>query len=642
MTTVSAEQYRIEQVQILNWGGYCGLQVMRAGRGSTAILGPSGRGKSTLGGDTALVPGVAHRPVRTHQAGTVAAMLDITAGPYQGWLSEELQRFTYLCVEKDTDLEGPRPDGVVGRVTRAGLRTAPNRRVIKADTPRRYRWVGRDNSALRAELDDDLAGLQRQFDDISRRVEIARGTTRTGQARIGELEQIQKDLSWTDLDLEPTTRRLATLADALDRVDTPEQQVRRDAYKLARQQVTGAEGAATKCQDRVQHLNLLWGAVQRAQDSANDVIDAHDPLTADEQAAAASLPFAAPALERVDLTGRDVDAKTDAAVQASYHEAARVLEDQIAAHDAARATHERTLLVIIQAYRNINDRTHREVDDTIESLPTLEHIHQQLVTDDLPRARKNWLAKVVPVPGMHTKWLARHRGMVLACLGTPTDSSESTESTGDADPVDIPADDLDALGLRPLPREISVILADPVLRAAVGGLRQISAPVDELAGLQIRPDAILIVENKEPALAWSDTAGLVVIHSLGNHLDVLSRLPWIRHDHCWYWGDLDRHGFTLLSRARSMISRLRSLLMASGAIEAYRPLGVEEDLDRYDQPDSTLTLAEASALAALELTGGKYLRIEQERILVSDAQYALEEARNLVAPDFTEVPGHGQ
>ena len=91
-----------------------------------------------------------------------------------------------------------------------------------------------------------------------------------------------------------------------------------------------------------------------------------------------------------------------------------------------------------------------------------------------------------------------------------------------------------------------------------------------------------------------------------------------------------------------MIPQLESLLMAPDDIEAYRPLGVEEDLDRYDQPDSTLTLVEASALAALELTGGKYLRIEQERILVSDAQYALEEARNLVAPDFTEVAGHGQ
>ena len=114
-----------------------------------------------------------------------------------------------------------------------------------------------------------------------------------------------------------------------------------------------------------------------------------------------------------------------------------------------------------------------------------------------------------------------------------------------------------------------MILADPVLRAAVGGLRQISAPVDELAGLQIRPDAVLIVENKEPALAWSDTAGLVVIHSLGQS----PRRP------------------------------------QPPAVDPPRLLLVLGDLDRYDQPDSTLALAEASALAALELTGGKYLRI---------------------------------
>ncbi len=252
--------------------------------------------------------------------------------------------------------------------------------------------------------------------------------------------------------------------------------------------------------------------------------------------------------------------------------------------------------------------------------------------------RSGLTVRSVPVPGMHTKWLARHRGMVLACLGTPTDSSESTEPPEDSDPADIPAGDLDAPGLRPLPREISIVIADRVLRAAVGGLRQITVSVDELAGLQIHPDAVLIVENKEPALAWNDTTGLVVIHSLGNHLDVLSRLPWIRHDRCWYWGDLDRHGFTLLSCARTMIPRLDSLLMAPGDIETYRPLGVKEGLERYDEPDSTLTPAEASAFAALQLTGGKYLRTEQERIPVSDAERALEQARNLVQPDATESP----
>jgi hypothetical protein len=251
--------------------------------------------------------------------------------------------------------------------------------------------------------------------------------------------------------------------------------------------------------------------------------------------------------------------------------------------------------------------------------------------------RSGLTVRSVPVPGMHTKWLARHRGIVLACLGTPTNSSDSSGAAGDLDPVDIPTGDLDALGLRPLPRETSIVLADPALRAAVGGLRQITAPVDELATLQICPAGVLVVENKEPALDWSDTQGLVIIHSLGNHLDVLTCLPWIPPGRCWYWGDLDRHGITLLSRARTMVPQLASLLMAPDDIETYRPLGVEEDLDRYDQPDPTLTPTEADALAALQLTDEKYLRIEQERIPISDAEYALEQARYLVQPYATEA-----
>ena len=39
---------------------------------------------------------------------------------------------------------------------------------------------------------------------------------------------------------------------------------------------------------------------------------------------------------------------------------------------------------------------------------------------------------------MHTKWLARHRSMVIARLGTPTDPGESAEPPEDPDPADIP------------------------------------------------------------------------------------------------------------------------------------------------------------------------------------------------------------
>lgn len=43
-----AAQFRISQVQILNWGAYSGLQTMTVARSGTAIVGPSGRGKSTM------------------------------------------------------------------------------------------------------------------------------------------------------------------------------------------------------------------------------------------------------------------------------------------------------------------------------------------------------------------------------------------------------------------------------------------------------------------------------------------------------------------------------------------------------------------------------------------------------------------
>lgn len=350
--------------------------------------------RHNLGGDLTLVPGVAHRPVRTHQAGTVAAMLEIEACPFQGWLSEELERFTYLCVDNDTDLEGPRPEGVVGRVTRAGMRTAPKGRVIKADAPLRYRWVGRDNSALRAELEDELDGLRREFDDVARRVDLALGKLQVQQGGIEELGRLQGDLSWDDLDLEPTTQRLAALADDLKRADNPEQRALRTAYETAQQQLFAANNATDKAQRRRDQVNLLWGAVVRAQDTANDVVDSHEPLTADELAAAASLPFKAPILDKMESIGIDVDRKSDAAVRASYVDAASTLEEQIRARDTARANHERTLLAIIRAYRNIDARTQREVDDSIASLTALEQIHQQLITDDLPRARNGWLKKV--------------------------------------------------------------------------------------------------------------------------------------------------------------------------------------------------------------------------------------------------------
>ena len=283
----------------------------------------------------------------------------------------------------------------MGRVTRAGMRTAPNRRVIKADAPRRYRWVGRDNSALRAELEDELDGLRRQFDDVTRQVEIARGLVQAQQGRIDELNRLQDDLSWEDLDLEPTTRRLAALADELDqcrqsRTAGPPRRLRHRPAEALR----GQEARPNR-PSRTSNGSTGYGEPScgpRMPRTTSSTRTSHSPRTSWQQprpCRSKRPPWTRLTLAAVTSTRRPMPPCRPATWMPLS-----LLEDQIRADDAARANHERTLLAIIRAYRNINDRTHREIDDAIESLPALEQIHQQLVTDDLPRTRRDWLKKV--------------------------------------------------------------------------------------------------------------------------------------------------------------------------------------------------------------------------------------------------------
>ncbi|WP_344904540.1 Wadjet anti-phage system protein JetD domain-containing protein [Actinomadura meridiana] len=221
--------------------------------------------------------------------------------------------------------------------------------------------------------------------------------------------------------------------------------------------------------------------------------------------------------------------------------------------------------------------------------------------------RSGLTIRQVPVLGMHTKWLARNRRLVLACLNI------TEQPHADKQGEELEQDDLDPLGLKALPVHVDVILADPADRALVGGLRHLSAPLPEVGALPVHPETILIVENKESAYLVRDRPRTVIVHSLGNHLNVLDEISWLDDARHLYWGDLDRAGFTLLSRARARLPHLVSVLMDPVTLEQHRTLAVE-DATRTDPPDHNLTDIEAAALAALSAEQGTYLRLEQERL----------------------------
>jgi hypothetical protein len=254
----------------------------------------------------------------------------------------------------------------------------------------------------------------------------------------------------------------------------------------------------------------------------------------------------------------------------------------------------------------------------------------------------------LPVPGLDTKWIAARTAVVtelLRALREPVDRREQGVEAGsdtDADEGDgqslvtrpgaSSADLHDLLGLRRAPIRLRVRILCPALRAAVGGLVDIEAPVAELAALAIRPRAVLIVENLETGLALPDCPGVVALMKLGAAVKLAAHLPWIvGASRTWYWGDIDSHGFEILNRARSVLPKIESVLMTQRLLLTHRDLCVVEPTPSAVAALPLLSAAEREVFDGLRSQRwGTQLRLEQERI---PWQVAVQELQSRLAGD---------
>jgi hypothetical protein len=196
----------------------------------------------------------------------------------------------------------------------------------------------------------------------------------------------------------------------------------------------------------------------------------------------------------------------------------------------------------------------------------------------------------LPIAGIDTKWLEARLGIISDLWGAPVE-------------------------FRRPPLTVRVRLLDPDLCHAAGGLSDICAPIEQLAALDIQPATVWIVENLQTGLAFEPLPGSAVFMGLGYGVSLLSSIPWIERARCYYWGDLDTHGFAILSRARSAIPNLRSQLMDEATLIQYRDLWVEEPVQCQPADAPSLTPAEQTMFNALQKNRwGVRVRLEQERI----------------------------
>lgn len=246
----------------------------------------------------------------------------------------------------------------------------------------------------------------------------------------------------------------------------------------------------------------------------------------------------------------------------------------------------------------------------------VERLHALLAWFDA-NPRSGHYLRQIPVPGIDTKWIEPRKAVVrdflLAAKGQPLAATSK--------------DFHEICGLRKPSARLRLRILCPELRAGLGGLCDIEAPVEEVARMGLGARAVIIVENLETGLALPDFEGTVAFMGLGHAVSELARVPWLGPDQqadaveqqqlpqLLYWGDLDTHGFAILSRARGIFSRLQSVLMDKVTFLEGQALWVTELTPHRSEELRHLTSAEKEIYAGLR--GNKWggsLRLEQERL----------------------------
>lgn len=314
--------------------------------------------------------------------GTVPTLLDIAPNHAFGtWLLRELiDTCNYWCVERENELENARPSGTRGAITPAGMRTGSRDRIVKDDRRVRYSWIGWDNADLLRKLDAEMEASRREERDANDRAEAATEQREAVRQRRAALTTLLRELSWEAIDLATLTVRVSDLEAQLEAANSPEVASLIAAEKAHRAAAVEAMAKVSNLEEKQQQLNTTWTDLVTAQDDANRIFDAEPPFTPDERAALQQIPFDVPP------TVKDIHQSRRAAHQ--------ILREQVERHQHDRETYATAIVGRLAAYRNLDSRTARETDGTIDSLVSVLAIYDQLVRDDLPRMKSAWLAKV--------------------------------------------------------------------------------------------------------------------------------------------------------------------------------------------------------------------------------------------------------
>ena len=154
------------------------------------------------------------------------------------------------------------------------------------------------------------------------------------------------------------------------------------------------------------------------------------------------------------------------------------------------------------------------------------------------------------------------------------------------------------------------ILDNEIAEQYFSGLTDISVTEEELKQLAIPCKNIYITENEMNFLTLPLLNNTIAFWGKGFAISVLSNIHWLKEKNIYYWGDMDVHGFQILSQLRSYFPHTRSIMMDMETYHTFEKLSIENHVSN----PPVLTNLEKKEIELYNFLKENDKRLEQEKI----------------------------
>jgi hypothetical protein len=178
-------------------------------------------------------------------------------------------------------------------------------------------------------------------------------------------------------------------------------------------------------------------------------------------------------------------------------------------------------------------------------------------------------------------------------------------------------------GLRYDEPQIRFRVLDPVLRSELHLIAMdMALPLSQFRDLEWPAMNVVVVENKMTFLTLPVLPRALGVWGGGGAAELLTSVRWLARCQLFYWGDLDVHGFHILSRLRRAFPSLASVMMDEATLTQFRGFAVSAKESGYESV-AGLTSDEQLVYEHIQLNR---LLLEQEKVPHSHAVAQLEVA----------------